>query len=80
LLTSYVERVIARAFIKEFSDHSKEKKNTAKNKKDSKREEVSKAFKYYGLLNKALVILIYLLVSSLFISFLFMIIFGVIKL
>ena len=77
LLTSYVERVVVRVFIKEFSDYSKEKKNTAKNKKDSKGEEVSKAFKYYGLLNKALVVLIYLLVSSLFISFLFMIIFGV---
>ena len=76
LLTSYVERVVSGVFINEISDSSKEKKNMAKNKKDANGGELRKLFKYYTLLNKVLVVLIYLLVSSLFISFLFMIIFG----
>jgi len=76
LLTSYVERVSGVVFAKIFSDYSKEKKNMAKNKKDIEGEEVNKTFNHWVLLNKVLVVLIYLLVSSLFISFLFMIIFG----
>ncbi len=77
LLTSYVERVSGKVFARIFSDYSKEEKNMSKNKKDTEGEEVKKTFNHWVLLNKALVVLIYLLVSSLFISFLFMIIFGV---
>lgn len=76
LLTSYVERVSGKVFARILSDYSKEKKNMSKNKKDTEGEEVKKTFNHWVLLNKVLVVLIYLLVSSLFISFLFMIIFG----
>ena len=76
LLTSYVERVAGGVFVKIFSDLSKESKNMANNKFDTEEEKVKKTLNHWRLLNKILVVLIYLLVSSLFISFLFMIIFG----
>ena len=76
LLTSYVERVSGKVFARIFSDFSKESRNMAKNKYDTEGGEVNKTFNHWILLNKVLVVLIYLLVSSLFISFLFMIIFG----
>ena len=79
LLTSFVERVAGGLFIKDFSDFSKESKESkymADNKIDAKGKEAMETLKYCILLNKILVVLIFLLVSSLFISFLFMIIFG----
>jgi hypothetical protein len=76
LLTSYVERVSGKVFARIFSDFSKESRNITNNKKSVEGEEVRKTFNHWILLNKVLVILIYLLVSSLLISFLFMIIFG----
>ncbi|MBU4349250.1 hypothetical protein KJ830_04405 [bacterium] len=76
LLTSYVERVAGGVFVKTFSDLSKESKNMVNNKYDTEEKKVKKTLNHWRLLNKILVVLIYLLVSSLFISFLFMIIFG----
>ena len=71
LLTSYVERVAGGVFVKIFSDLSKESKNMDNNKFDTEEEKVKKTLNHWRLLNKILVVLIYLLVS-----FLFMIIFG----
>jgi len=76
LLTSYVERVSGKVFARIFSDFSKKSRNITKNEKSVEGEEVNKTFNHWILLNKVLIGLIYLLVSSLFISFLFMIIFG----
>ena len=76
LLTSYVERVSGKVFARIFSDYSKESKNMPKNIKDIEGEEVNKTFYHWVLLNKILVVLISLLVLFLFISFLFMIMFG----
>ncbi len=76
LLTSYVERAAGEVFVKIFTDFKNEEKYMAKNKKDTEGKEVRKTFNHWILLNKVLVVLISLLVLSLFISFLFMIIFG----
>ena len=76
LLTSYVERVSGKVFARIFSDFTKKSRNITKNEKIVEGEEVNKTFNHWIFLNNVLVVLIYLLVSSLFISFLFMIIFG----
>jgi hypothetical protein len=76
LLTSYVERVAGNIFVKDFSDLSKESKNMDDNKYNIEEKRTKKTLKHWRLLNKLLVVLIYLQVSSLFISFLLMIIFG----
>jgi len=76
LLISYVERVTGRVAKSQIAVFRKELKNMNENKKKLEGEESIKTLNYHTLLNRTLVILIYLLVSSLFISFLFMIMFG----
>ena len=76
LLVSYVERVTGRVAKSQIEVFRKELKNMNENKKKLEGEESIKTLNYHTLLNRTLVLLIYLLVLSLFISFLFMIMFG----
>lgn len=76
LLTSYVERVTGKVAKGQILALRKELKGMNGNKKISEGEESIKILNYHTLLNRTLVILIYLLVLSLFISFLSMIMFG----
>lgn len=76
LLIAYIERLAGSVFIKRLSDFRKKMKDMSKDKKDSIGLEIEKNFSYWILLNKILAVLTYLLVSSLFAAFLFMIIFG----
>jgi len=71
LLANYAHRVAGRVFLSGGSDtpHSK-------NKKDEEIGEFKKIFDHWGFSHLIIIILIFLLVSSLFISFLFMIMFG----
>lgn len=76
LLISFVERVVGGLSTKDFLDLRKESKYMTDNRIEKRKKEVWETSNYSTLLNKILVILIYLLVLFLFLSFLFMIIFG----
>jgi amino acid transporter len=71
LLANYAHRVAGRVFLSGGFDTS-----NSKNKKDGEEGEFKKIFTHWGFSHLIIIILIFLLVSSLFVSFLFMIAFG----
>ena len=76
LLMLYTYRVIGKVSLKEVKTFDKESENMTKNTLIPKREEVLEIIHQHSFLSNFLIVFVYLLVSSLFISFLFMIIFG----
>ncbi len=72
LLANYAHRVAGRVFLSGGFDTS-----NSKDKKDVEKGEFRKIFNYWEVVHLVIIILIYLQVSSFFISFVFMIAFGV---
>jgi hypothetical protein len=72
----YTYRIIGKVSISEVKRFMEESKNMTEDKVIPKRKEILKIIHHKSFLNNFLIIIIYLLVLSLFISFLFMIIFG----